>query len=138
MSDYLYRVVITRYPEGALHRDDPEDDYMYPDPNWAPAGWKLEGNYVEIMGTTDFVWPVTNKEYKSRSTANKRAALIRRYGAECEVQRSSRITWPDDDAESSDPGIERTRMVVPLSDGTSMSVVFEMPKSSRLVDGGAA
>lgn len=98
MSDYLYRVVVTKMPEGSHWEEELADGTLIGGPveGWAPAGWKPEGNYVEIMGTTEFVWPVTNKEYKSRSTANKRAALLRRYGAECVVQRSSRITWPDE------------------------------------------
>lgn len=99
MTDYLYRVVVTKMPEGSHWEQELDDGTLIGGPvdGWAPAGWKPEGNYVEILGTTEFVWPVTNKLYKSRSTANKRAALMRRYGAECEVQRSSRITWPDEE-----------------------------------------
>lgn len=98
MSDpqFLYRVHVERYPAGAFHQPNPEiDDYWEPMPGWAPAGWKPEGHYVEMLGTTEFVWPTTNKEYKSRSTANKRANLLRSFGAECVVQRSSPITWPE-------------------------------------------
>lgn len=97
MTDYLYRVVVTKMPEGSTYEIALPDGEVATEltPGWAPAGWKPEGNYVEILGTTDFVWPTTNKEYRSRSTANKRADLLRRYGAECIVQRSSRITWPD-------------------------------------------
>lgn len=98
MSDYLYRVVVTKMPEGSHWEEElPDGDLIGgPVPGWAPAGWKPEGNYVEMLGTTEFVWPTTNKEYRSRSTAKKRADLLRRYGAECVIQRSSRITWPDD------------------------------------------
>ncbi|MCK8675114.1 hypothetical protein M1M07_28910 [Rhodococcus sp. HM1] len=97
MSDYLYRVVVTKMPEGSHWEQELPDGTLVggPVPGWAPAGWKPEGNYVEILGTTEFVWPTTNKEYRSRSTAKKRADLLRRYGAECVIQRSSRITWPD-------------------------------------------
>lgn len=99
MTDYLYRVVVTKMPEGSHWEQELDDGTLIGGPveGWAPAGWKPEGNYVEMLGTTDFVWPVTNRLYKSRSTANKRAALMRRYGAECQVQRSSRITWPDEE-----------------------------------------
>ncbi|WP_343466392.1 hypothetical protein AAI421_14660 [Rhodococcus aetherivorans] len=97
MTDYLYRVVITKMPEGSTYDVELPDGEVFTElvEGWAPAGWKPEGNYVEILGTTDFVWPTTNKEYRSRPTAKKRADLLRRYGAECVVQRSSRITWPD-------------------------------------------
>lgn len=97
MSDYLYRVVITKMPEGSTFDVELPDGEIVTEltPGWAPAGWKPEGNYVEILGTTEFVWPTTNKTYRSRSTAKKRADLLRRYGAECVIQRSSRITWPD-------------------------------------------
>ncbi|WP_261899388.1 hypothetical protein [Mycobacterium marinum] len=47
------------------------------------------------MGTDEFVWPVTNKVYGSRSTAQKRADLLESYGATAIVERSSRISWPD-------------------------------------------
>ncbi|MFF1392089.1 hypothetical protein [Rhodococcus erythropolis] len=95
---FLYRVRVERYPAGAFHQPNPEiDDYWEPTPGWAPAGWRPEGRYVEIMGTSDFVWPVTNKVYHSRSTAKKRAALLESYGATADVERSSRITWPQSD-----------------------------------------
>lgn len=115
MTDYLYRVVVTRMPEGSHWEQELEDGTLVGGPvdGWAPAGWKPEGNYVEIMGTTEFVWPVTNKLYKSRSTANRRAALLRRYGAECEVQRSSRITWPGDEPKSDFTFYAEPAMVAP-------------------------
>lgn len=101
MSQHLYRVVITKMPEGST------EEVMFGGETftelvegWAPAGWKPEGRYVEMLGTTDFVWPVTNKDYKSCSTANNRANLLRRYGAECVVQKSSPITWPELEGES--------------------------------------
>ncbi|MDV6275405.1 hypothetical protein R3Q06_18070 [Rhodococcus erythropolis] len=98
MSRHLYRVVVTKMPEGSHWESETPDGELIGGPveGWAPAGWKPEGNYVEIMGTTEFVWPVwMNKEYQSRSTANNRAKLLRRYGAECVVQQSSLITWPE-------------------------------------------
>lgn len=68
-----------------------------PTPGWQPPGWRPEGNYTEIMGTAEFVWPVTNKVYGSQSTAKKRADLLESYGATAVVERSSRIIWPEPD-----------------------------------------
>lgn len=97
MSSYLFRVVVTKMPEGSHWESETPDGELIGGPveGWAPAGWKPDGHYAEMLGTTDFVWPTTNKEYKSRSTANKRANLLRSYGAECVVQRSSLIIWPE-------------------------------------------
>lgn len=94
--DYLYRVTITSFPEGALYQPDPHDtDYLLPDPDWHPPGWRPRGRYTEILGTDRFIWPVTNKTYHSRSTAKKRADLIESFGATAVVERSSKITWPE-------------------------------------------
>lgn len=103
MSTHLYRVVVTKMPEGSHWEAETAEGEVVggPVPGWEPAGWKPEGNYVEILGTAEFIWPVwKNKEYRSRTTANKRANLLRRYGAECVVQSSSLITWPDEEGES--------------------------------------
>ncbi|GJO50152.1 hypothetical protein [Mycobacterium marinum] len=100
-GDYLYRVRVVRYPDGAfqhigpIDREHPEDSIWEPVPGWRPPGWRPVGNYTQIMGTDEFVWPVTNKVYGSRSTAQKRADLLESYGATAIVERSSRISWPD-------------------------------------------
>lgn len=91
-GDYLYRVRVIRYPDGAFEPIAP--DVWIPVPGWRPPGWRPVGNYTEIMGTDEFVWPVTNKVYGSRSTAQKRASLLESFGATVAVERSSRITWP--------------------------------------------
>lgn len=104
-GDYLYRVRVTRYPVGAfelvttVNPDHPEDGVWMAVPGWQPPGWRPVGNYTQIMGTSEFIWPVTNKTYGSRSTAQKRAKLLESYGATVVVERSSRITWPDEDVE---------------------------------------
>lgn len=95
-GDYLYRVRVTRYPDGAFECIDAAADIWIPTPGWHPPGWRPAGNYVQIMGTDQFVWPVTNKVYASRTTAKKRADLLESYGATAVVERSSRITWPDE------------------------------------------
>jgi hypothetical protein len=94
-GDYLYRVRVTSYPQGSYEAVDPEGEYWEPVPGWSPPGWRPVGQYVEIMGTSEFVWPVTNKVYGSQTTAKKRAALLESYGATALVERSSRITWPE-------------------------------------------
>lgn len=99
-GDYLYRVRVISYPDGSFEPIDPEGEVWEPVPGWRPPGWRPAGNYTEIMGTDEFVWPVTNKVYASRSSAQKRARLLESYGATAVVERSSRITWPDPDEQS--------------------------------------
>lgn len=91
---HLYRVRVLAYPEGSHEPDPYDDDVFEPVEGWAPPGWRPEGRYVEMLGTDQFVWPVTNKTYHSRSTAKKRAELLESYGAIAVVERSNRIEWP--------------------------------------------
>lgn len=92
MKQYLYRVVITEYPAGALI----QAQYgSYPDPDWKPEGWKADDEWTARFGTDGFFWPSTDREYKSRSGARTRAQLVERYGAKTVIQRSSLITWPE-------------------------------------------
>jgi hypothetical protein len=99
MTDHLYRVHITAYPEGSVEPiydgESEEPDCWVPVPGWAPPGWKPEGNYVKMLGTTEFVWLTTTKLYRSRSTASKRAQLLESVGATVVIERSSRIVWPE-------------------------------------------
>ncbi|AZV00698.1 hypothetical protein SEA_ENALISNAILO_44 [Gordonia phage EnalisNailo] len=96
-GDYLYRVTVTAYPEGSHHEVDYGGEvHTEPVPGWRPPGWRPEGNYIDIMNTDEFVWPVTNQVYASRTTAKKRADLLESYGATAVVERSSRITWPEE------------------------------------------
>lgn len=99
MKHYLYRVQIVEYPAGSLIRDKFDGDYSDPDPHWRPDGWVPSRWYVERFDTTDFIWPTTRKEWKSRSSAMERKQLIESYGAKAVVQRSSEITWPEDGQE---------------------------------------
>lgn len=94
-GDYLYRVRVIRYPEGSFECIDAAADIWIPTPGWRPSGWRPVGNYTQIMGTDEFVWPVTNRVYGSRSTATKRKKLLESYGATAVVEQSSRIVWPD-------------------------------------------
>ncbi|NGX09142.1 hypothetical protein [Mycobacteroides franklinii] len=94
-GEYLYRVRVVAYPEGSHTLANPEEDYWIPTPGWEPPGWRPEGRYVEMLGTSEFIWPVTNKVYGSRTTAKNRAKLLEFYGATVVVEQSSRIVWPE-------------------------------------------
>ncbi|MCT7369411.1 hypothetical protein [Mycolicibacterium llatzerense] len=93
-GDYLYRVTVTAYPSGAFECVNEEADIWIPTPGWQPPGWRPVGNYTQIMGTSEFIWPVTTHVYGSRSTAEKRRKLLQSYGATAVVEQSSRIVWP--------------------------------------------
>lgn len=98
-GSYLYRVRILAYPAGS-HEDVDYGGEVFSEPvsGWRPPGWRPVGEYTEIMGTDEFVWPVTNKVYGSRATAKKRADLLESFGATAVVERSSRIEWPTEDS----------------------------------------
>ncbi|WP_280410512.1 hypothetical protein [Nocardia asiatica] len=97
---FLYRVRITDFPAGALKVDPRDPDWMDPDPEWKPQGWAPDDDWIERFGRDtggQFYWPSTDKVWFSRSSAAARKKLIESYGARAVVQRSSAITWPDDD-----------------------------------------
>lgn len=94
-GSYLYRVRVTSFPEGSHEVVDyGGEEWSEPVPGWRPPAWRPVGDYTRIMGTDEFVWPVTNQVYGSRSTAKKRADLIESFGATAIVERSTRIDWP--------------------------------------------
>jgi hypothetical protein len=97
MRQYLYRVQIVEYPEGAI--EDQGEHYTTFASDWEPEDWKPSHQYIETFGTSKFIWPTTYKEWKSRSSAVKRKELIESYGAKAIIQRSSRIVWPEDGQE---------------------------------------
>ena len=100
LGEYLYRVRVLSYPPGSYEDVDfGAEIASRPVPGWQPPGWRPIGNYTQILGTDQFVWPVTNKVYGSRATAKNRADLLESYGAVAVVERSDRITWPDDTPE---------------------------------------
>jgi hypothetical protein len=102
MTGFLYRVQILEYPEGALIRDPYVPDAMYENPHWRPEGWAPDEEWIERYGRhtgSDFYWPSTRKEWRSRSSAMKRKQLIESYGAKAIIQRSARIVWPEDGQE---------------------------------------
>ena len=93
---HLYRVEITRLPEGALifYTDDGEE-FGDIDPDWEPEFWNPDEEYVSRFGSRKFFWPSTKYEYRSQSSARSRARLIESFGATTEIVRSSLITWPE-------------------------------------------
>ncbi|NEW33795.1 hypothetical protein GV791_14650 [Nocardia cyriacigeorgica] len=97
MNQYLYRVQIIEYPEGALIVDEHEPDAMNLNPDWQPPGWDPSPEWVERFGGVTggaFFWPKTDREYRSRSSAVKLRRLVESYGATAIVQRSAPIIWP--------------------------------------------
>lgn len=94
-GDYLYRVRVESYPQGSHHEVDYGGElWTEPVPGWRPPGWRPRGNYTQMLGTEEFVWPVTNQVYASRTTAKKRADLLESFGATVTIERSTRIEWP--------------------------------------------
>lgn len=75
----VYRLDVT-YPPGSLV------------PGWEPAGWDPEpAPYDEDRER--FRWPV-NRLCLTPTTAKRRAALFRSYGAQVEIVPSKPIEWP--------------------------------------------
>lgn len=86
MSAYVYRLDVT-YPPGS-------DEY-----GWAPEGWDDAPENQEMepdtgaWGPAPFHWPAVRR-YQSRGGAERRAELLRSYGATVTVVRSNPVTWP--------------------------------------------
>lgn len=99
VTDYLYRVRITAYPEGACVLGQfflPEDEkwYWMPAAGWAPPGWTPSSRYRNTLGGTDFSWPSTKTVYRSLGAARRRARLLESFGASVVIDRSAEIIWP--------------------------------------------
>lgn len=93
---YLYRARVVSYPAGShITRIAWGDRFECPINGWAPPGWVPSQEYIDRFGTTEFFWPKDCVEYKSRSSAKRRAELFESFGATAVVERSSRITWPE-------------------------------------------
>lgn len=91
---YLYRVVITKFPEGALiFYSDGGEQFGDINPDWEPENWNPDEEYKSRFGSRKFFWPSTKYEYKSKKSALSRVRLIEHYGATAVVVRSSLITW---------------------------------------------
>ena len=93
--EYLYRVRITEYPEGALKPlvfgtpDEYRVHWDYDD-DWSPPGWKPSRRYIAITGRTSFSWPKAGTPYRRRTTAESRGAarILRRKGHHRALQRN--------------------------------------------------
>ncbi|MDE2468379.1 MAG: hypothetical protein KGL35_06460 [Bradyrhizobium sp.] len=86
---YAYRLIVS-LPEGCDADDwlppcllDEEGSYV------GRNGWEVDG--VDEDGV--FHWPRFDRAYLSERAANKRASLLRKYGATVEVLRSEPIRW---------------------------------------------
>jgi hypothetical protein len=83
---YVYRLDIT-YPPGSE------------EPGWQPEGWEPQeyqitsGPDAGAWDSESFRWP-RERMYFSKSGAEGRADLFRKYGAKVTVRRSHSVTWP--------------------------------------------
>ena len=93
----VYRLIVM-YPEGS--------DV----PGWRPARWRAQEAALPVQGVwlswkkdlayrrwlrnRVFRWPA-ERRFLSGSSAYRRAALLRSYGAEVVVERSLPVQWPD-------------------------------------------
>lgn len=93
---YLYRARVIAYPDGShtAHRWIGED-WPVPVPEWKPPGWVATDDYIDRLGTDQFVWPAVGRQFKNRGTVKRRVELLESFGATAVVERSSRITWPE-------------------------------------------
>lgn len=98
MTDRLYRVRITSYPQGSyslmvLVLPEGLQSHWVPASGWAPPGWTPSATYQKTYGHK-FVWPSTNTLYHTLSSARRRARLLESYGASVAIDTSSEISWP--------------------------------------------
>lgn len=93
---YLYRARVVSYPEGS-HTSHKwlGEDWPVPVEGWAPPGWTATDEYIDRMGTDEFLWPVSGKHFKNRETVKRRVALLESFGATAVLERSNRIVWPE-------------------------------------------
>lgn len=89
MTVRIYRLVV-QYPEGS------HDSEGWPVDSWEPPDWRpvdlIEEPDTGAWITPPFKWPSV-RCYLSRTGAEGRAKLLRRYGAVVEVQRSEPVVW---------------------------------------------
>ena len=92
MRDYVWQLEV-EYPDAAYY----EHLYMgrILNPEWSPANWEADGEYVSRFGTEKFVWPSVRRFYLSRSSAVNRANLLEFYGARVRLMRSQRLEFAE-------------------------------------------
>lgn len=86
----LYRLIVQYPPEAYYPAEMSMGDAL--DPDWEPEGWRQL--MPEDWHGDEFAWP-KNKLYWSKSGAEARADLFRKYGAIVTVVKSNPITWTD-------------------------------------------
>lgn len=93
---YLYRARVITYPPGShITRIAWGERMECPVSEWSPPGWTPSDEYIDRFNTTKFFWPKDCVEYKSRTSAKRRAELLQSFGATVVIERSSEITWPE-------------------------------------------
>lgn len=98
MNRDVWSVLVTEYPEGS-HTEE-----GHPVLGWEPDGWQDvldsvdEYSHPSLRDTVKdggtFFWPRAERVYLSRSTATRRAKLLRSYGATAYVMRG-RVEWEE-------------------------------------------
>jgi hypothetical protein len=83
----VYRLQVA-YPEGS------HDEHGLPVPGWQPPGWVPTFGYAHDDGPEPFGWPRV-RAYLSRGGADKRADLLRSFGATVEVEASKPVEWEE-------------------------------------------
>lgn len=83
---YVYRLVVT-LPEGSTERGWEPDNWVAfcDDRGWSPVN--------DERDETSFAWALSRKHYLSGGAANRRANLLRGFGATVEVERSESVVW---------------------------------------------
>jgi hypothetical protein len=77
---HVYRLQVT-FPPGALRY------------GWEPPGWEPDrDDQLDPACDVYFRWPAI-RDYLTKTNADRRAALLRSYGAEVTVLRSQPVTW---------------------------------------------
>jgi hypothetical protein len=92
MPDYIWSLDVT-YPEDA-HWENP---WVGRDlnPDWEPANWAPDEEYVAQFKTERFIWPAVRRFYLSRSSAVDRAKLLEFYGCKVRLLRSKPIEFEE-------------------------------------------
>lgn|GEM_PF-2151120 len=92
MTLRVYRLVVT-YPEGSRTAEGGTT------PGWRPEKWQPGEPFSRFRdsddGDPEFAWPVYGpRQYLTKTGADRRAEIFRRYGCTVEVVASDPATWP--------------------------------------------
>jgi len=75
----MYKMEITKYPDGAIYEWD--EGAFDINEDWEPEGWQ-EYSEEKFGAYKPFFWPKQNKLYQSRSAAQSKVDIVRRWGGE--------------------------------------------------------